>query len=173
MPELSNPAQGGPTRPPTPGTTEVPKTVVPLTGGTVNRTYQPMDTDHRATGPIESYEPISSDLDGRAQQAMNRGPAHQLKETFRDNPLDSRFELLIGGAVAAHVTYTTKGGQVVLTDGVEHPGFRDQGMDVNLMRHIVLNAHQQRLSLIPQCPMAFSFLADHPQYQALTARSTH
>ncbi|MEG9246635.1 N-acetyltransferase [Arthrobacter sp. Soc17.1.1.1] len=105
---------------------------------------------------------MPGDPEVRAQQSTDRGSRHQLEETFRDNPLDGRFELLIDGALAAHLTYTVKGEQVVLTDGVEHPGFRDQGMDVTLMRHIVLDAHRRRLSLVPQCPMAFSFLADHP-----------
>jgi predicted GNAT family acetyltransferase len=138
-----------------------------------NRAYQLLDTDYPATGVIEGYELIVGELDVRAQQATNRGYVPQLRETFRDNPLYGRFELLIDGTLAVYVRYTMKAGRVVLTDGVEHPGVRDQGMDMTLMRHIVLNAHKRRLSLIPQCPMAFSFLADHPQYQALTARPTH
>ncbi|MCU1631639.1 MAG: hypothetical protein JWM61_291 [Micrococcaceae bacterium] len=64
------------------------------------------------------------------------------------------------------------GGQLFLIHGVEQPEFRDQGIDATLMRHVVLNAHRRRLSLIPQCPMAFSFLADHPEYQALIAQPT-
>lgn len=40
------------------------------------------------------------------------------------------------------------------------------------MRNIVLNAHKQRLSLIPRCPMAYAFHADYPQYQPLTSSPT-
>ncbi|WP_104181817.1 GNAT family N-acetyltransferase [Arthrobacter sp. B0490] len=135
-----------------------------------DRAYQLMDTDYPPAGAVSGYRMIVDELDGRAQHAARRGPVHQLRETFHDNQLYGRFELLIDGSLAVYIKYTMTGCQVVLTDGVEHPGFRDQGMDAILMRHIVLNAHKRRLSLIPQCPMAFSFLADHPQYQTLTAR---
>jgi predicted GNAT family acetyltransferase len=142
MPELPNPARTDPVCPAIPPLRSVPA--------------------YPANGPVEDHQVMSGDPDVRAQQAMDRGHACQLEETFRDNPVDGRFELLIDGALAAHLTYTVKGEQVVLIDGAEHSGFRDQGMDVTLMRHIVLDAHRRRLSLVPQCPMAFSFLADHP-----------
>ena len=138
-----------------------------------NRAYLLLDKDYPPTGAIECYEMIAGELDIRERQAVDRAPVFQLREAFRDNPLYGRFELLIDGHLAVHVKYTMQGRRIVLTDGVEHPVFRDQGMDMTLMRHIVLNAHKRRLSLIPQCPMAFSFLADHPEYQALTAQMTH
>ncbi|MHA7209803.1 GNAT family N-acetyltransferase [Arthrobacter sp. MDT1-65] len=137
-----------------------------------NQAYKLMDTDYPPADAVDGYRMIVDELEGRAQQARRR-PEPQLKETFRDNPLYCRFELFVDGTLAAYLRYTMTAGRVVLTDGVEHPGFRDQGIDVTLMRHVVLNAHKRRLSLVPQCPMAFSFLADHPQYQALAARPPH
>ncbi|MHA7191992.1 GNAT family N-acetyltransferase [Arthrobacter sp. MDT2-16] len=142
----------------------------------VNQAYKVMDTDFPPAGAIERYEMIVDELERRARQAMERGsvePGHQVKESFRDNPLYCRFELFVDGTLAAFVKYTMNGGQVILLDGVEQPAFRDQGLDSTLMRHVVLNAHKRRLSLIPQCPMAFSFLADNPQYQTLTAQPGH
>jgi predicted GNAT family acetyltransferase len=136
----------------------------------VNQAYKLMDTDYPPSGAIDRYEMIVEELEHRAQQAVERGTAHQVKETFRDNPLYCRFELFIDGALAAYVKYTMNGGQVILLDGVEQPEFRDLGLDATLMRHVVLNAHKRRLGLIPQCPMAFTFLADNPQYQALTGQ---
>ncbi|BBE24374.1 hypothetical protein MN0502_32570 [Arthrobacter sp. MN05-02] len=140
----------------------------------VNQAYKLMDTDYPPSGALERYELIVEELEHRAQQAAERGngsvyPGYQLKETFRDNPLYCRFELFIDGTLAAYVKYSMVGAQIVLLDGVEQPVFRDQGIDATLMRHVVLNAHKRRLNLVPQCPMAFSFLADHPQYQVLTA----
>lgn len=135
-----------------------------------NRAYQLMDSDYPQVGAVEAYAMFVDELDVRAQQARRDGPTRPLRETFRDNPLYGRFELLVDGALAVYIKYTMTGGRVVLTDGVEHPEFRDQGIDALLMRHIVLNAHKRRLSLMPQCPMAFAFLADHPEYQALTAQ---
>ncbi|BBE24485.1 hypothetical protein MN0502_33680 (plasmid) [Arthrobacter sp. MN05-02] len=139
----------------------------------VNQAYKLMDTDYPPTGALDRYEMIVDELEDRAQQAMERGSGygHQPKETFRDNPLYCRFELFIDGTLAAYVKYTMNGGQVILLDVVEQPEFRDQGIDETLMRHVVLNVHKRRLSLIPQCLTAFSFLADHPQYQVLTGQS--
>jgi predicted GNAT family acetyltransferase len=147
----------------------------------VNQAYKLMDTDYPPTGAIDRYEMIVEELEHRAQQATDRGTGpgtgpdtgHQLKETFRDNPLYCRFELFIDGTLAAYVKYTMSGGRVVLVDGIEQPAFRDQGIDATLMRHVVLNAHKRRLGLVPQCPMAFTFLADNPQYQILTAQPGH
>ncbi|WP_167133563.1 GNAT family N-acetyltransferase [Arthrobacter sedimenti] len=137
----------------------------------VNQAYKLMDTDCPPAGATDCYEMIVDELEYRAQQATERGSVHQLKETFRDNPLYCRFELIIDGTIAAYVKYTMSGAQIVLLDGVEQPGFRDQGIDEILMRHVVLNAHKRRLSLVPQCPMAFSFLADNPQYRTLTGQT--
>lgn len=141
----------------------------------VNQAYTLMDTPYPPAGATDRYEMIVDELEHRAQQAMDRGTehVHQPRETFRDNPLYCRFELFIDGDLAAYVKYTMNGGQIVLNDGVEQASFRNQGIDGTLMRHVVLNTHRRRLSLVPQCPMAFSFLADNPQYQSLTAQAGH
>jgi predicted GNAT family acetyltransferase len=137
----------------------------------VNQAYKLMDTDFPPAGALDRYEMIVDELEHRARQAAERGSVDQPKETFRDNPLYCRFELFIDGTLAAYVKYTMVGAQVILLDGVERPEFSGQGIDGTLMRLIVLNAHKRRLGLVPQCPMAFSFLADHPQYQVLTGQS--
>ena len=137
----------------------------------VNQAYKLMDTGYPPAGALDRYEMIVDELEHRAQQAAERGSVDQPKETFRDNPLYCRFELFIDGTLAAYVKYTMVGAQVILLDGVEQPEFRDQGLDATLMRSVVLNAHKRRLSLVPQCPMALTFLADHPQYQVLTGQS--
>jgi predicted GNAT family acetyltransferase len=134
----------------------------------INRAYTIMDTDYPPAGAVDCYDMIVDELDHRAQQATKRGNQSKVKEAFRDNALYRRFELFIGGDLAAYVRYTMLNGHVALIEGIEQPGYRDQGIDATLMRHIVLNTHKRRLSLTPQCPMAFSFLADHPQYQTLT-----
>ncbi|MHA7279885.1 GNAT family N-acetyltransferase [Arthrobacter sp. MDT2-2] len=140
----------------------------------VNQAYRIMDTDYPPTGAIERYEIIAGELEYRAQLAteggVQSGTGHQVKETFRDNPLYCRFELFLDGDLAACMKYTMNGGQVILIAGMEHPEFRDQGIDATLMRHIVLNTHKRRLSLIPQCPLAHTFFADNPQYQTLTVQ---
>lgn len=138
----------------------------------VNQAFKLMDTDYPPVGAMDRYEMLIDELDHRVHQAAERGAVSQLKETFRDNPLYCRFELFSDGDLAGYVKYTMDGGQVILLDVVEQPAFRNQGIDSTLMRHVVLNAHKRRLSLVAQCPMALSFLADNPQYQVLTAHAS-
>ncbi|MHA7287980.1 hypothetical protein ACX80I_17050, partial [Arthrobacter sp. MDT3-44] len=107
----------------------------------VNQAYQVMDTDYPPTGAIDRYEMIVEELEHRAQQATEggaegvaeSGTVHQVKGTFRDNPLYCRFELFIDGDLAACMKYTMNGGHVILIAGIEHPEFRDQGIDATLM----------------------------------------
>jgi predicted GNAT family acetyltransferase len=137
-----------------------------------NQAFKLMDTEHPPAGAMEHYEAIVDKLECRARQAATRGfdSAGELKETFRDNALYCRFELIIDGALAAWLKYTMSGARIVLLDGVEQPGFQDQGIGATLMRHVVLNAHKRRLSLTPRCPMASAFFADNPQYRLLAGR---
>ncbi|MEC5199743.1 putative GNAT family acetyltransferase [Arthrobacter sp. PL16] len=139
-----------------------------------NQAYRLMDTSYPPYGAADRYEMLVEELEYRARQATERGTATQTRnrprEAFRNNALYCRFELFIDGSLAAFLKYTMDGGQVVLLDGAEQPGFRDQGVDAILMRHAVLNIHKRRLNLVPQCPMAFSFLADNPEYRILIAQ---
>ncbi|MDQ0734725.1 GNAT family N-acetyltransferase [Arthrobacter agilis] len=136
----------------------------------VNQAYKLMDTDCPPAGAIEHYEMIVEELEHRAEQAAKRDAVHPLKETFSDNRLYNRFELFIDGTLAACVRYTMKGGQILLLGDTQHPRFCSLGIDNTLMRHIVLNAHKRRLELIPRCPLASAFLANHPHYQHLAAQ---
>lgn len=136
-----------------------------------NQTYRLIDSDYPPAGAVERYQSIVELLEHRARQATERGPALQPRETFRDNLLYRRFELFVDGRLAAYLKYSMNGGQVNLLDGVEQTGFRDQGFDATLMRHVLLNVHKRRLNVMPQCPMALSFLADHPEFRSLASRT--
>ncbi|WP_422391879.1 GNAT family N-acetyltransferase [Arthrobacter sp. N1] len=134
----------------------------------VNRAYTVIDTDYPPYQALDRYQMLVDELDLRAQVTLTSGVAKTAREKFRDNPLYCRFELFTDGNLAAYVKYTMSGGNLTLVMGTELPGFRDQGADQTLMRNIVLDAHKRRLNLIPRCPMAYAFLADHPQYQQYT-----
>lgn len=137
----------------------------------VNQAYRLMDTDDPPGGAMELYETIVGELERRTHLATERPFVQEPKGAFRDNPVDCRFELFVGGALAVYVKYRMNGGQLILLEGVEQPRYRDEGLDATLMRHVVLNAHKRRLSLVAHCSMAYFFLAENPQYQALTGPS--
>lgn len=134
----------------------------------VNQAYRVIDTDYPPYRALDRYQMLVDELERRAAAAESSGVAKTAREKFRDNPLYCRFELFTDGSLAAYMKYTMTGGNLTLVMGTELPGFRDQGADQTLMRNIVLNAHKRRLNLIPRCPMAFAFIADHPQYQQYT-----
>lgn len=136
-----------------------------------NHAYRQLESEDPQVGAAERYARVVEELDHRARQASDRGPALQPRESFRDNQLYCRFELFVDGKLAAYLKYSLSGGQVNLLDGVEQAGFRDQGYDTTLMRHVLLNIHRRRLNVMPQCPMAFSFLADNPEYRLLGTRT--
>ncbi|RJT77954.1 hypothetical protein D6T63_13410 [Arthrobacter cheniae] len=142
----------------------------------VNQAYRLLDSSYPPYGAVDHYEMLVEELEHRARQATERGTQTQgqakTREAFRNNALNSRFELFVDGALAAYVRYTMDGGRVVLFDGAEQLDLRGQGVDATLMRHVVLNAHKRRLRLVPRCAMAYSFLAGNPQYQVLTAEQS-
>ncbi|KQN95938.1 hypothetical protein ASF21_15450 [Arthrobacter sp. Leaf234] len=134
----------------------------------VNQAYTLMDTGFPPSRTVDRYEMLVDELERRAEAAKKRHPVSATREKFRDNSLSSRFELFIDGHVVAYMQYRMTGGDLTLIMGDELPGFRNQGAATTLMRDIVLDAHKRRLNLIPRCPMAHAFLADHPQYQQYT-----
>jgi predicted GNAT family acetyltransferase len=135
-----------------------------------NHLFAILDTDFPPADAVDRFASVSEEIGNRERQARQRAPRQQPKETFRDNALYSRFELYVDGTLAAYAKYTMTGAHVHLTDGIEQPAYRDLGLDTTLMRHVMLNAHKRRLDIVPGCPMAFAFLADHPQYQTLAPR---
>ncbi|WP_049822537.1 GNAT family N-acetyltransferase [Arthrobacter sp. H41] len=132
-----------------------------------NQLYRLIDADFPPAEATERYEAIAEELDLRSRRTAEPETPGRAQEVFRDSPLYCRFELYVDGSLAAYMKYTMRSGQMNLTDGVEQPGFRDRGVDMVLMRHIMLNTHKRRLRVVPQCPSAFAFLADNPQYLTL------
>lgn len=133
-----------------------------------NKAYALLDTDYPPMGAADCYQLIADEIGARAQRiATHNTVPTAVRETFRDNLLYCRFELFSDGDLAVYMKYLMHGANLVLVQGMEQPGFRDQGLDATLMRGIVLAAHKRRLHLVPRCPMASSFLAENPQYQRL------
>ena len=138
----------------------------------INRVFKAIDSPSPPYGALDLYETLAELIEDRAQKAIDQGIELPVRESFWDNTLNRRFELHIDGTLAAYLRYRMTGGRIALIDGAEQPEFRDQGVETTLLRHVFLNTHKRRLSVVPQCPMVFAFLADHPQYQALAASDT-
>lgn len=131
-----------------------------------NRTYQLLDLDRPSPETRGRYDALVEEL-GRREGRAERVGADDVRETFRDNALSSRFELYRNGAMAGYVQYEMRGGAILLRNAVIDPKFRRLGLDPVLMQAVLLNAHRRRLAVVPACPQAQAFLAAHPQFLPL------
>ncbi len=132
-----------------------------------NQVYRLLDRNYPPMESREQYEALVEELERRETIAETRVPQSQLRGTFRDNPLFSRFELFSDGRMAGYVKYEMHGGNVLLLQAVVDPRFRRMEVEPLLIQHVLLNAHRRRLAVAPYCPQVREFLAENPQYLAL------
>ena len=125
----------------------------------------PLDADERYTAAV-------TEIEARARQQAARTLGDRHRQVFKDSAFGSRLELFLDGSLAAYIRYTLVGSRLTLRIFVESPGFEGRGLAPVLMRHAMLHAHKRRLSVIPGCAAAHTFLEQNPQYRAL-ARLAH
>lgn len=136
-----------------------------------NQRYKLLDTEHPPVGAREQYKVLVEELEHRETRTETQAETSSAPEvprgTFRDNWLLSRFELFRDGIMAGYVKYEMRGGDVLLLQTVVDSRFRRMNLEPLLIRHVVLNVHRRRLTVIPYCPESRDFLADNPQYLTL------
>lgn len=131
-----------------------------------NRMFSLLDSDHPPMHASDRYSAAVAEIELRARRAAARGGAG-VRGVFKDSPYNSRFELYLDGSLAAYIKYSLLGGRLTLRALVELPGFEGRGLEGVLMRGAMLNAHKRRLSVVPACAAAHSFLDRNPQYRTL------
>ncbi|MFJ6000745.1 GNAT family N-acetyltransferase [Arthrobacter sp. NPDC092385] len=131
-----------------------------------NRTFRLLDSDHPPVHASDRYSAAVTEIELRARRSAARGGAG-VRDVFKDSPYNSRFELYLDGSLAAYIKYSLLGGHLTLRALVELPGFEGRGLERVLMRRAVLNAHKRRLTVVPACPVADTFLDRNPQYRTL------
>jgi predicted GNAT family acetyltransferase len=82
--------------------------------------------------------------------------------TARDNAEASRYELLDGQAVAGWIDYRLDGGAITLTHTEVDPDHRDQGVARALAVHVLEDARERGLAVLPQCPYIARLIAKDP-----------
>ena len=132
-----------------------------------NELYRALDTDYPPFGVQEDYEAVVEVLAEREAQAAERTESVKLREKFRDNPLNSRFELFHDGTMVGYVKYDMRAGRIRLLETVVGSDYRRAGLEPVLVRQALLNAHRRRLAPVPYCRHAQAFLAENPEFRAL------
>jgi len=84
-----------------------------------------------------------------------------------DDQKRRRYELHVDGKLAALVTYGKKGDMLALTHTETEPGFERQGYAKQLVTHILDQAREEDVGVLPFCPYVRQFIADHDDYLGL------
>lgn len=79
-------------------------------------------------------------------------------------PDRQRFELLVDGVHAGHVTWFMKGGVTVLDHTIVKPDFGGRGLGSVLARGVLDTMRGRGLPYAVDCPFLRSWVAKHPEY---------
>lgn len=134
-----------------------------------NQLYRLLDSAAPPFGASDDYERVVDELGRREEQAREGAAGARRRDSFRDNPLNRRFELFQDGILAGYVSYSMRAGCLRLHRTVVADAFEGAGLEQILIRNVLLDAHRRRLSALPYCGEVQAFLAGNPQYRALLA----
>ena len=81
-----------------------------------------------------------------------------------DNPDQERFEIRADGELAGFVQYHLKDGRIALLHTETDRRFRGHGIAGHLIQASLDSARERHLAVLPYCPFARSWIAEHPAY---------
>jgi predicted GNAT family acetyltransferase len=86
-----------------------------------------------------------------------------------DNPGEQRFEARVDGRVA-FAQYIRRPGEITFTHTEVPEELQGHGLANALARTALDAARGEGLAVVPRCPFIASYIARHPEYQALVKR---
>ena len=87
--------------------------------------------------------------------------------TFADNPEQNQYELRADGELAGFVQYHLRDGVIAFLHTQTDPRFRGQGVAGRLVQASLDSARERHLAVLPYCPYARRWIAEHPEYADL------
>ena len=81
-----------------------------------------------------------------------------------DNPEQARYEILVDGELAGFVQYHQRNGVIAFLHTETDDRFRGHGLAGHLIRSTLDAARERHLSILPYCPYARRWIAEHPEY---------
>ena len=81
-----------------------------------------------------------------------------------DNPEQARYEILVDGELAGFVQYHLRNDVIALIHTETDDRFRGHGLAGHLIRSTLDAARERHLSILPYCPYARRWIAEHPEY---------
>ncbi|MCX7059018.1 MAG: GNAT family N-acetyltransferase [Pseudomonadota bacterium] len=92
-----------------------------------------------------------------------------MNTTVTDNLAASRFELVLGEAVA-FIDYQRDGAVLVLTHAEVPPALGGSGVGSRLTAAVLELVRRRGEQVVPRCSFVAAYIARHPQYQNLLAQ---
>lgn len=84
-----------------------------------------------------------------------------------DRPEKHRYEIVVDGAVAGFAAYALRGSSLTLTHTEVDRAYEGQGLGSVLIRHVLDEARDRGLEVLPACPFVRAYLKRHDEYVAL------
>jgi uncharacterized protein len=85
----------------------------------------------------------------------------------RDNPAESRYELLDGGDVVGEILYRRYPDRIVLVHTEVSPAREGQGLASQLVAGALDDIRAAGLRVVPVCPFVRAYLRRHQEYEDL------
>lgn len=82
---------------------------------------------------------------------------------IRDNAERHRYELPVGGEVAV-VAYNLSDRNLMITETLVPVALEGQGIASRLARHVIGDARERGLLILPVCPFFSAYLQKHPEH---------
>jgi predicted GNAT family acetyltransferase len=81
----------------------------------------------------------------------------------RDNPGQSRFEILVDGNVAGFAAYRRRPGALAFTHTEVDDEYEGQGLGGKLVSEALSQVKAEGLSVLPFCPFVREYIERHPE----------
>ena len=85
----------------------------------------------------------------------------------RDNPDESRYELLVDGDVAGEIRYRRRPDAIALVHTEVSASLKGRGLGADLVRAALDDLRARGLQIVPICPFVRSYIRRHPEYEDL------
>lgn len=82
---------------------------------------------------------------------------------IRDNAENHRYELPVGGEVAV-VVYNLSDRNLMITETLVPEALEGQGIASRLAKHVIADARERGLLILPVCPFFSAYLQKHPEH---------
>ncbi|HEY0696997.1 MAG TPA: GNAT family N-acetyltransferase [Micromonospora sp.] len=86
-----------------------------------------------------------------------------MSTTVRDNPAESRYEILDGEQVVGFATYRLTGGRIAFLHTEVDPAHAGRGLAGQLVTWALDDVRRRGLTVLPFCPYVRSFIARHAE----------